>query len=336
MGRLFCSSCGGSVDEGASFCIQCGHRIAKPVAKVNDSDRKEAREQISRAVSLRERADKRISPLWIIVPLILLTVAGLATTVIVVTEMLDIFSDWDPDEELPDFEDIYSGQDIIVLQLVSLMAYGIIGKLSYDLIIRLERHFEREKPIRDAMMRFAERTTGGRYHYRLPRGAEPKRMPLLWPIFIITPPLMSLLGMYALVTFDDWSRYVRMSILTGLVQLLCYIAAIYMLHFIGQDTIGHHSRWCGFTMETKVELARMGYAAGHLRTPESLPDRSSVVYIVVTIFTFGLFAFYWFYVLIKDANEHFEAQMQFEDGLLELLDRPPGSEPHERRFTPRA
>ena len=306
--------------------MHCGQKIETPVSvKVSDSDRKEALKEIRQSVSSRERTDREISTLWIILPLLILTITGIATMAVAVSEVLDNIGDYDRYEGLPDFDELFSGSEtaLMALQAVYFAAFLMIAKLSYDLIVRQERHFERERHLRQAIMQLVDKTKG-RFYYSLPSDAEGSRIPLLWPIFILVPPIMSLLVGYAsLYKFEDWSEYYAFMIPVYIVDFLCYIVSLYMLYFLTSEMIGHHDRWIGFTMETKVELARMGYAAGHLRTPFGLADRSSLLYIIATIFTAGLFAFYWFYVIIKDGNEHFANQWLFEDGLVELVDKAP-------------
>ena len=52
---------------------------------------------------------------------------------------------------------------------------------------------------------------------------------------------------------------------------------------------------------------------------KALPSRSFVLYFILSIVTLGIFEFYWSYVLIKDFNEHFKAQWQFEDSLMSVI-----------------
>ena len=51
-----------------------------------------------------------------------------------------------------------------------------------------------------------------------------------------------------------------------------------------------------------------------------LPDRSFVLYLILTIITLGIFGIYWLYVLLKDPNEHFKHHILVEDRLLGQLE----------------
>jgi hypothetical protein len=50
--------------------------------------------------------------------------------------------------------------------------------------------------------------------------------------------------------------------------------------------------------------------------------RDPVLLLILTAITAGIFWIYWFYILLKDYNEHFQDQAHFEDQILALL-KPP-------------
>lgn len=320
---MLCSNCGGSVDDGSSFCIHCGHNLTAPKVTVNDSDRKELRKKVAEIVALGRNADKRISTLWIIVPLIVTTITGIGTLVVAFTEVFDYIDPSGTFDQTEYMQAAYSDPAILVLQLVSLAAFAMICYLSYELIRGQNRHFERERTLREETTRFMEKTINERYLTSFPWVRDQVRLPILWSIFIIIPPLMSLLGVRIIAEADDMGEYYGWMALNFVVVFPCYIASMYMLRFLMKDMAAHHERWREFTAETKIGLAKMGYVAGHLRTPHFLQTRETVIYVVATIFTGGIFAFYWFYAVIKDRNEHIEEQKMFEEQLLKLLDKSP-------------
>jgi len=55
----------------------------------------------------------------------------------------------------------------------------------------------------------------------------------------------------------------------------------------------------------------------------SLPRRNRLLYIILTIITFGLFVFYWNYILMKDPNTHFNEHNELESQLISLLEQIP-------------
>ena len=50
-----------------------------------------------------------------------------------------------------------------------------------------------------------------------------------------------------------------------------------------------------------------------------LHKRDSMLFIILSAVTAGLFWIYWFYTLLKDYNDHFAEQARFEDQLLSIL-----------------
>ncbi len=61
---------------------------------------------------------------------------------------------------------------------------------------------------------------------------------------------------------------------------------------------------------------------GNIMPPMWRPvkERSFLLYIIITIII-SLFAIYWAYVLIKDLNEHFKNEWEFEDALVSATQR---------------
>jgi hypothetical protein len=57
--------------------------------------------------------------------------------------------------------------------------------------------------------------------------------------------------------------------------------------------------------------------------------RDSMLFLLLTIITAGLFWIYWFYTLLRDFNEHFANQALFEDRILAVLK--PAAVPHEKK-----
>jgi len=54
---------------------------------------------------------------------------------------------------------------------------------------------------------------------------------------------------------------------------------------------------------------------------KKMPDRSTILYIVLTIVTLGIFGLYWVYTIAQDPNEHFREDWRIEDSIT-----PPGPE----------
>ncbi|MBS7641578.1 hypothetical protein KEJ40_00195 [Candidatus Bathyarchaeota archaeon] len=98
---------------------------------------------------------------------------------------------------------------------------------------------------------------------------------------------------------------------------------IYVYHFLNKDFLSHTrmeryilSSFSSIAVEVNPKAKPIGFSPDYL-----FPDRSTVVYLIATIFSLGFFIIYWVYTLAKDPNEHFREHRVVEDRLLEELSR---------------
>jgi len=96
------------------------------------------------------------------------------------------------------------------------------------------------------------------------------------------------------------------------------ILGLYVLYFLTKDPPNHDHRQLAFMQQAQSAASKLGITMV-VPTWKSLPDRSFFLYFILTIFTAGFFGIYWYYVLIKDFNEHFKAQWIFEDQLVSTI-----------------
>ena len=324
---MLCPNCGGTVADVHTYCTYCGCKLAKLPVRVEDSLRKELRENLESSASQRSKTDMRISPVWVVVSFIIALSVMIVGVIVVAIEVSEALREWDRTEGYPPDYGFYEEPLIVSLGLLGLIPYVVLAALTYCLVSRGKKHFARESRLRDALTKFTERTTGIRVSGGLTIGAEASRRPLPWSIVVIAPSAMSVAALPVMYDYSSTASILA-ALLLALLSLVFLVLRLYLLCFLTKDMARHHDRWRDLTMTTKQELARMGYTAGQLRTPYPLPDRSMAVYVVATIFTAGFFEYYWWYAIIKDGNEHFEEQRVFEDQLIALLHRrPPSHEP---------
>ena len=316
-----CTNCGGTIQEGVSYCTYCG----MPVRRAAEPPRRDAVDRLKELLdaSARERqgTDRVISIFWIIIPFIVLMATFVITAAVTMAAVMDAFDDWDPNN--PDWEREMTGKyDTVALaaSFLGVPVYIVVAKVTYDLVKRQNLHFDRERRLRDAIAALTFPAGAHSSGYRLPPGAERVRNPAFWAAVIVLSQATSI--MYAFVGFDaDLSLGdVLVLMFAMLAALIIFVLEVYILHVPTSEMVSHNARWHGFVSETKVELARMGLTAGDLREPYRLPDRSSAIYVILTIFTGGLFMFYWWYAAIKDGNRHLQDHVLFEQDLRRLLD----------------
>lgn len=108
--------------------------------------------------------------------------------------------------------------------------------------------------------------------------------------------------------------------LWAILSAFIFIADWYVRYFLMRDFYKHERREDGFLSDVSRILDKCGVSFSLPRREEALPERSFVLYLILTIITLGLFGIYWIYVLIKDPNQHFKYHLQVEDQLLRTVE----------------
>jgi len=108
----------------------------------------------------------------------------------------------------------------------------------------------------------------------------------------------------------------RRAVLNTVLSIIPFYS-IYIYHFLNRDFHKHSEKELLILRELLDELREYAVSSqGHHTIPHQLfheietfgvvEKRSTALYTVATIFTFGIFAIYWLYTLINDPNKHFE------------------------------
>jgi hypothetical protein len=105
-----------------------------------------------------------------------------------------------------------------------------------------------------------------------------------------------------------------------IIPMVNVFAILYILYFLGTDYRRHEIRENGFVEDTNKVLEKLGIGGISERRLEPIPDRSFVLYLVLTVVTGGLFGIYWLYTLITDPNNHFKHHVKWEDNLVTNLE----------------
>ena len=186
---------------------------------------------------------------------------------------------------------------IAVIVIGYIIAIVLIVYPLYHLIKRRSAHFVRDAALREGIIGYLKAKVGKREEKV---GTE------------ITT--MNLIHSEAMGEEREKSA-VMWTILTMLVPFV----GIYVLYFLTKDPPNHDRRQLSFMQQAQSAWGKLGMV---LVVPawKALPGRSFVLYFIITLII-GFFAIYWYYVLIKDFNEHFKAQWQFEDQLISSISR---------------
>jgi hypothetical protein len=186
----------------------------------------------------------------------------------------------------------------VVITLTSLINFAVAIIITYLLVNRRSTHFKRQKFLSEdiiaainslaktkdieveAILSPVERTV------REANAEETEKSAILWAI------------LSAFVPFVQW----------------------YVNYFLMNDFYRHEQREDGFWEDLGRAMNKLGINFSVPRRTEAMPNRSFVLYLILTIITMGLFGVYWIYVLLKDPNEHFKYHIEAESQLLNALE----------------
>ena len=116
--------------------------------------------------------------------------------------------------------------------------------------------------------------------------------------------------------YDEQEKSAGLWTILTIVPLVIY----YVYHFLNKDFVKHERREMRILNNLRDLLRKRG---GYVEVPvePTIKDRSTFLYFILSIITFGIFQLYWVYTLTKDPNEHFRMHRVVEEKLLDSLRR---------------
>jgi hypothetical protein len=184
----------------------------------------------------------------------------------------------------------------IALDFVELILFVVFW---YLLISRRNNHFKRDKLERDSLVEYVRQlgvNTGKSND--------------------ISAELATMTTINGEATAEETEKSAVLWIILSIITF--GIAGLYVLYFLTRDPYNHDRRQQSFIQQTQSAMSKLGKVVVN-PSWKSLPSRSFILYFILSLVTLGLFEFYWYYVLIKDFNEHFRAQWQFEDSMASVM-----------------
>jgi len=97
------------------------------------------------------------------------------------------------------------------------------------------------------------------------------------------------------------------------------IGYMILYYLLMQDYVQHDAVEAQFFTLMSSALNKLGLSEQAGQAARTVPDREYVTFLVLTLVTCGIYGIYWMYVMIKDFNDHFMAQVPWEDFLLQAL-----------------
>ena len=327
-----CPFCGRTIVDGAVFCDFCGRRIELESGQRPDGivKKEEVAKRVAAASADRTRTDKRIPPVCALLALLPLISYPLIVLMIMIRPLLDYI----------DF-DIFRAIYVIGRPLALLASAVTLGLMVYLLLERMNAHTKREERLRaglisylrlasteageertilDSLLRLSSYDGQARVYEKNLDGGK-WGLAVFAVFFVMAVP--SLISGVHYLTDDGYRWTLLLSLMTGLSSTLVSIATIIILAYIAAHlmrTINTHDlRWNAFVGSLEPSMRVIGK---ELKLPAPIriqKERSLVLYAILTLVTFGLFAVYWLYVLIKDPNDHFDGHELVEPEILRAI-----------------
>lgn len=104
--------------------------------------------------------------------------------------------------------------------------------------------------------------------------------------------------------------------LWAILSFITGIAVLYIFYFLMKDFFKHERKEELFFEDLNRALITAGITMNLPRRTVPIPDRSFILYFILSLITFGIFGIYWIYVLLEDPNNHFRQQAMIEDTII--------------------
>jgi hypothetical protein len=251
---------------------------------------------------MREESDRQMSNAWLLVYLLPICVSIIAVGYAIVS-LFEFFSSIDlSDPQLYYYSYGALPEDFALLWLMigltALVNFVVTTILTYQLINRRSTHFKRQKFLSEDIVA----TIGSL--------AKTKDVELENQLF----------SLERSVREANVEESAQSAILWAVLSAFVPFVQLYVYYFLMKDFYRHERREDGFWEDAGRALDKLGISFPVPRRTEAMPNRSFVLYLVLTITTMGLFGIYWLYVLLKDPNDHFRYHIDIESQLLTALE----------------
>ncbi len=116
-------------------------------------------------------------------------------------------------------------------------------------------------------------------------------------------------------------------VLWAILVFLIPILIWYVLHVVNKSLskVGYGEYSILQRIDTLVKDLGLDVRPPDYKKFRDIPDRNTILYIVLSIITLGLFQIYWAYAVTKDINEHFRVHRLEEANLINCIENIPVS-----------
>ena len=334
-GMRVCPICGKENLPEGKYCSFCGRVLTTDGSRVvrsADEVAEYSRKDILNSIGLRWSTDRRITPLWCTLSLLMIVpTAGLFLISILALLLRFNFGGGD-------FWNLYYG---VGRNFFSALFGVLLGVLVYKLLSRLNAHIDREEGLRSAVMSYLMSSSRGRtadpetmknlmsasafdgqaltYEKKLSPGTWAWRIAAVFVLGSILSAAEWAIMYYNDDAFASFGLFVVLAYGMYIIIFVGFIMLLSLASTLMKTMYTHEERWIGFVNSSGVALRNLGKNFEPSVDAGARKERSLVLYAVLTVVTFGLFGIYWLYILIDDPNKHFERQRVVEDALAKAV-----------------
>jgi hypothetical protein len=114
-------------------------------------------------------------------------------------------------------------------------------------------------------------------------------------------------------------RNKREPVLWMILRIVVSVVGAYINHFLNKDLRFYEEWESSYAANAEWVMSRLGYSVRLPQRRTPIRDRSTGLYILLTIVTLGIFSLYWRYTVMTDGNGHFDDDVAIEDALMDAL-----------------
>jgi len=238
---------------------------------------------------------------WLLVYLLPIGV-GVIFSVYFLVSFIDIVDSIYPASSSINFS--YDGFDVqimnawITIGLTGVVNFTVGIVLTYKLVNRRHTHFKKQKFLSEDLI------------------ASIKSMGKMKDIDVET----SLASIERTFSEANTEETEKSGILWAILTAFIPFVQLYVYYFLMNDFYRHEQNEDGLWEDFSEALNKLDINFSVLRRTEYIPNRSFVLYLILTIITGGLFVVYWLYILLTDPNDHFKYHIQAESQLMSTLE----------------
>jgi len=256
--------------------------------------------ELEYAVAKKFESDRMMGYIWMIVPILPLLLAILGAALLLGFILTVIAAGISGPTPTPPFP-TDSMAAILILGWIGLILVGfiisILGAVAlYYMISRRNNHFRRQRMFTSILLPYLEA--------KLKERGKASN------------------AMSALALLNRNSEYEETERSAAVWAVLCIfvspLVGLYVFHFLTNDLYKHFKRQIDLSRNLEALLKDLEVQFVSPAQYE-IKRRETILYIILTIITVGLFWIYWFYLQLKEYNQHFKSQWELEDQLMNTV-----------------